>query len=323
MSKVYSLPSRLKEDLKLVEDELTRIVSLKEGKLAEAALTTLKAGGKRLRPILVLLTGMINIYDVSKLIPSAVAIELVHTASLIHDDVLDGADTRRGSPTINATWDEKVAISTGDYLFGVAFEILSKLNNPYLMKVMAEAALALSVGELHQMRTCRNFNQTIDDYLTKIRNKTALLFSAACSMGAVLSGAKETEIEAVGRYGENLGMAFQIYDDVLDISGDKRILGKPIGIDLKDGMVTMPIFLALQETSQRAYLQNVVENVNSTEEEIEKAIRIIKATSAIKETKNRAKGFVEKAFEALKLIDADEARRELRFIGEFVINRYH
>ncbi|MDO8885579.1 polyprenyl synthetase family protein [Candidatus Oleimmundimicrobium sp.] len=323
MSKGHLLPLCVKEDLKQVEDELTRVVSSKEGKLAEAALTTLKAGGKRLRPILVLLAGMINLYDASKLIHAAVAVELVHTASLIHDDVLDGADTRRGSPTINAAWNKKTAVSAGDYLFGIAFEILSKLDNPYLMKVMSEAVLALSVGELHQMRTRYSLNQTMDDYLAKIKSKTAVLFSTACLIGATLSEAKKVEIEALGRYGENLGMAFQIYDDVLDISGDKKVLGKPIGIDLKDGMVTMPVFLALKETPQRAYLQNVVENVNLTEEEIKKAIEIIEATSAIKETKRRAKGFVEKALGAIELIENDDVRGSLCSIGEFVIDRYH
>jgi len=323
MSKVYSLPSHIKEDLKLVEEELLGIVASKKGKLAEASLATLKAGGKRLRPILVLLAGTINDYDLSKLMPAAVAVELIHTASLIHDDVLDGADTRRGFPTVNAAWDETIAISTGDYLFGMAFKILSKLNNPYFVKIMSEAVLALSVGELYQMKTYHSLNQTVDDYLFKIKNKTAFLFSVACLMGATLSGAKETEIEAMGKYGENLGMAFQIYDDVLDISGDKETLGKPIGIDLKDGIVTMPVFFALEETTLGEYLQKVVENVNSTEEEIREAISIIESTSAIERTKDKAKKFIERALESIELITDAGTKRGLYSIGEFVIDRYH
>ncbi|MEW6188796.1 MAG: polyprenyl synthetase family protein [Actinomycetota bacterium] len=318
-----SISPKIKKDLKRVEEKLTQIVSSGDGRLAQSSLVILEAGGKRLRPALVLISGAMRHYDLEKLMPAAIAVELIHMASLVHDDIVDGAETRRGMPTINFTWGSHIATATGDFLFATAFVLLSKLDNSRAVDIMSQTALDLSLGELQQVETAHSLAQTIDDYLTVIRNKTATLFSASCQLGGLISGASEEDSEALKIYGENLGMAFQIYDDLLDLSGEKESLGKPIGADLRDGTLTMPILFALEETELNSHLCRVIEGRNSTEDEIKEAIQIIRGTKALLRTREEANTYVKKAIDALSSISSEETRRNLLSIGYFVVDRYH
>lgn len=323
MQRAHVISSKIKNDLEEVEKKIIKTCAEGEKQLSETSLATLKAGGKRLRPALVLISGQIGCYNLEKLVPAAAAIELIHMASLVHDDILDGASTRRGVPTINSLWGNQIAITTGDFLFAHAFVMLAKIGNLKVNRVVCNAALALSLGELNQMQTAYNCNQSLGDYLNKIFNKTAALFSAACEIGALLAGASMEETEALAEYGKNLGMAFQIYDDILDIEGTEEILGKPIGIDLKDGTVTMPILYALEETNKDIQLCAAIENVAPSKAEIEEAIQLILSTNAIERTKKEAQKYAEKAIAVAKHVSAKEARDDLVAIGEFVVKRYH
>lgn len=323
MERASVVSLKIKKDLQEVEKTIVRTCAAEEKLLSETSLATLCAGGKRLRPALVLIAAQVGDYCLEKLVPAAAALELIHMASLVHDDILDGASTRRGVPTINSQWGKQIAVTTGDFLFAHAFVLLAKINNAQVNEVACNAALALSLGELYQMQTTRNCNQTLDDYLKKIFSKTAALFSASCKIGALLAGAPSDLAAKVADYGKNLGMAFQIYDDILDIEGSVETLGKPIGIDLKDGTVTMPVLYALEETKNDTRLRAAIEKSNADEREIENAIQLVLSTNAIERTRREAKKYARKAIRTAKQIPAMEARDDLVAIGEFVVERYH
>jgi len=321
MNKSYPIPQHILQDLVEVEKELVKAATRSDGVLAEASLATLKAGGKRLRPVLVLLAGMVGDYDVEKLMPAAVASELIHMASLIHDDILDGASTRRGIPTVNAVWGEQVAIAAGDYLFATAFELLS--HTPIrAVEIMVNAAVDLSLGELDQMVTAHVADQSMGDYVQKARRKTAALFAACCQVGSYLSGASEAEVAALTRYGEDLGVAFQIYDDVLDIIGGKQT-GKATGVDVRDGTVTVPMLYALETLGRQSELAAIIANVTPSDSEVEAALAMIDQSGAVARAKDTARSYVDTALDSLKVLSKPEAVAVFTGIGEFVVDRYN
>jgi len=321
MNKSYPIPQHILQDLVEVEKELVKAATRSDGVLAEASLATLKAGGKRLRPVLVLLAGMVGDYDVEKLMPAAVASELIHMASLIHDDILDGASTRRGIPTVNAVWGEQVAIAAGDYLFATAFELLS--HTPIrAVEIMVNAAVDLSLGELDQMVTAHVADQSMGDYVQKARRKTAALFAACCQAGSYLSGASEAEVAALTKYGEDLGVAFQIYDDVLDIIGGKQT-GKATGVDVRDGTVTVPMLYALETLGRQSELAAIIANVTPSDSEVEAALAMIDQSGAVARAKDTARSYVDTALDSLKVLSKPEAVAVFTGIGEFVVDRYN
>jgi len=317
------ISSKIKTVLRDVERKIEKICNTEVKILRETALATLNAGGKRLRPALVLIAGQVGEYNEEKLISAAAAVELIHMASLVHDDILDGAATRRGKPTINSQWGNTVAVTAGDFLFAQAFVHLSKLNNSRVIKVACDAALALSMGELHQMETTGNCDQLITDYLEKIYKKTAALFSASCEIGSILAQAPSKETTLLTEYGKNLGMAFQIYDDILDLEGSEETLGKPSGIDLKDGTVTLPILYALEDTNKDRRICSVIGKSRPEQAEVNEVIDLILATNALERTRREAHKYTQKAIETAKGIKVRDVRDDLVAIGEFVVARYH
>ncbi len=321
MSKSYPIPQHILQDLVEVEKELVKAATRSEGVLAEASLATLKAGGKRLRPVLVLLAGMVGEYDAEKLMPAAVASELIHMASLIHDDILDDASTRRGVPTVNAVWGEQVAIAAGDYLFATAFELLSR-TPIRAVEIMVNAAVDLSLGELDQMVTAHVADQSMVDYVQKAKRKTAALFAACCQVGSYVAGASEAEVAALTRYGEDLGIAFQIYDDVLDIIGGKQT-GKATGVDVRDGTVTVPMLYALETLGPQSELAAIIANATPTDRQVEAALIMIDQSGAVARAKDTARSYVDAALDSLKVLSRPEAAAVFTGIGEFVIDRYN
>ncbi len=317
------ISSKIKTILGDVEKKIEKICNTEVKILRETALATLNAGGKRLRPALVLIAGQVGKYNEEKLVSAAAAVELIHMASLVHDDILDGAATRRGKPTINSQWGNTVAVTAGDFLFAQAFVHLGKLNNGRVIKAACDAALALSMGELHQMETTGNCDQLIRDYMEKIYKKTAALFSASCEIGSILAQAPLKETALLTEYGKNLGMAFQIYDDILDLEGSEETLGKPIGIDLKDGTVTLPILYALEDTNKDRRICSVIGKSRPEQAEVNEVIDLILATSALERTRREAHRYTQKAIETAKGITARDIRDDLVAIGEFVVARYH
>ncbi|MBI4734209.1 MAG: polyprenyl synthetase family protein, partial [Rubrobacteridae bacterium] len=299
--------------------ELVAIATSANGVLGEASSTILNAGGKRLRPALVLMSGLLGNYDLKRLMPVAVASELIHLASLIHDDVLDNAKVRRGVTTINAKWSDEVAVATGDYLFASAFELLAKFDLR-AVDIMIKAAIDLSLGELDQIETAHVSDQSFDDYLKKARRKTAALFSACCNVGSTIAGALNDEAKALTKYGDNLGVAFQIYDDVLDVVGGEAT-GKAAGVDIRDGTVTVPMLIALQNYGLSSEFAAIIENKAPSDGDVDRAVELMIACGAIDKTKEKAKSYVDKAFDALSVVNDPDVLSVFKGIGEFVIAR--
>jgi len=321
MSKSYPIPQYILQDLAEVEKELVKVATMSDGVLADASFAILKAGGKRLRPALVLMSGLVGDYDLQKLMPAAVASELIHMASLIHDDILDNAETRRGVPTVNSVWGETVAVAAGDFLFATAFEILSH-HDVRVVEIMVNAALDLSLGEFDQMDTAHVADQTIDDYVQKAKRKTAALFAACCRAGSYLSGASDIEVEALTRYGNNLGVAFQIYDDVLDIVGSEAT-GKAVGVDIRDGTVTVPVLYALDAFGRDSELAAIISSEKPSDRDVELALSLISESGAISKTKDTALSYVDEAINSLKSLSKPDAVEVFEGIARFVVDRYN
>jgi heptaprenyl diphosphate synthase len=289
--------------------------------IAGPSLTAVKAGGKRLRPALVIIcSGMGGKVERSKLLDACAAVELVHLASLVHDDVLDDAATRRGISTVHADYGRRRAVQLGDYLFGLAFGLLADAGDNSLIKPLAEASVQLSIGELEQRRTLRQLDQSVGDYLDKIFTKTAALFVASCTIGARLGGLRPEHEAALEEYAGSLGMAFQVYDDILDFTGDEATLGKPIGSDLREGTVTLPMIYALKGDPEGLVAKAVLEPEDLA---VAEAVDLIKEGPAIDEARATAKEFVSRAKRALERLPDSPARQELISLGNFVVDRYH
>src|SRR5690606_28260501 len=234
------------EDMILVEDLLESIKQVELAPLKRMLDHALEARGKRLRPALVLLAGNLGDYNLNKLVPLGAAIELLHTASLVHDDVVDGALSRRGRPTTNAVFDNAITVLLGDYMFANAAEMVTRTGSLPVTRLFALALMKMTSGELDQDAAAFDVGKDIQNYLWRIGGKTAALFANATEGGAILAKCEPDVVEGMRTYGYSLGMAFQIVDDILDFTGDEEQMGKPVGSDLREGTITLPGLLLLE-----------------------------------------------------------------------------
>jgi heptaprenyl diphosphate synthase len=320
--KTYPIPPRVAKDLVAVERGIKKTLAAYPGKLREPAVHTVSAGGKRLRPALTLISGLAGDYDYAKLEPVALCAELLHTATLVHDDILDEAGERRGKKTVNGEWGPEVALATGDMLLAESFKVLCGRAPHRVMAGMTETAALLSGGEIMQQKAIRNVSLSIEEYSRRVCFKTASLFSACCELGAVAAGAREPDVLALKKYGECLGMAFQIFDDVLDIVADEARLGKRVGADMRDGTVTLPVIYALGADGTGA-LKRIMDSESAPEADIAEALRITVETGGVEKARNDAKDYVKKACTAIKDVENDALRKYLVAIGDFVVDRYN
>ncbi len=311
----------IKSDLKIVEEELQKTVRTQDPLLTETSAHLLKAGGKRLRPAFTLVAGKTYKYNPDKLIPLATALELIHMASLVHDDVIDDSYVRRGKPTVKANWGDQISIYTGTYLFAQSLVLIARCDNPVISRVLADISVKMCEGEIQEIVTSFNVTQTIKDYFLRIKKKTALLISASCQLGAVACGAPEYHVKALARYGYYLGMAFQIGDDILDFTASEKMLGKPVGSDLRQGIVTLPVIFALDEVPKRDRLAEIIENKEKEENEVSEAIEIIKRCRAIERAQAISNHYLEKAKSQLKHLPSNGATGSLALIADFIGRR--
>lgn len=311
----------IKDDLKIVEKELNKIVDIKEPLLAEASAHLLNAGGKRLRPAFALVAGKTCRYNPDKLIPLATALELIHMASLVHDDVIDDSYTRRGIPTVKANWGDQISIYTGAYLFAQSLILIARCNDPVISRILADISVKMCEGEIQQIVSSFDPNQTVKDYFFRIKRKTALLISASCELGAVACGAPDYHVKALSRYGYFLGMAFQIGDDILDFTSNETILGKPVANDLKQGIVTLPVIFALAESPDRYRLAEIIRKKDKKEGEILEAITIIKKSEAIEKAFDVSNCYLAKAKRELENLPPGKATESLAYIADFIGQR--
>src|SRR2546429_2865634 len=240
--------------------------------LNSASMHALGAPGKRLRTALTLLSGKMKTYRFDKLLPLSVAFEMVHLATLIHDDIVDNAKTRRGNPTVNAVWGDHIAILLGDYYFAKTAGLIADINDNRIDHLFSDTVATVCEGTIMEMMTAGRIDLTLESYYEKIKNKTACLIAACCKGGATVSQATEEEIALLYAYGLNLGTAFQIIDDVLDYTEDQATIGKPAGNDLRQGMVTLPLIYALQSPLASGY-QEKVQKLLSESTQVEGEIR--------------------------------------------------
>ncbi len=237
----------LKQELAPLEDYLRSAVNSDDTLIQSAALSLIEAGGKRLRPALAYLAGRIYGADWEQMLPLLAALELIHTGSLVHDDVIDKASLRRGRPTVSFVHGGAAALYVGDFLIGRSLELVAVYQNPRIDRALNRTVLQMCRGELNQERDFFRLSQGTLAYFYRIRCKTALLFAGSLECGAALAGAAETAVDGCWRLGYNLGLAFQIIDDLLDLLADEQMTGKPAGNDLKQGNLTLPVLLALRE----------------------------------------------------------------------------
>lgn len=314
-----------------VKDAIKAIVPPESQLLAESLAHSLGSGGKLLRPALTLLMAK-AISDVDdKVTETAAVSEMIHTATLLHDDVLDEADLRRNKKTVRAVWGNAVSILSGDYLLAQASRKLAAIGNIRVVAIFSDVLADLCDGEVEQIRTCYNLNTTDwDSYFRKSICKTASLFSASCEAIAVLNNLPEDQVQQLRSYGTNLGIGFQIMDDLLDITQTEAELGKPAMDDLKNGLLTAPALLALDSTSNNApkkELQQLINQIfnadaNSTvATDLTKAKALIIELGAIEQTRQLAQNYIEKAWAGLAPLADSEAKTALINLGQFVLQR--
>jgi ubiquinone/menaquinone biosynthesis methyltransferase len=308
---------QLRRLVERAEHELQGSVSGNGAQLAAASHGTLAAGGKRLRPVLVFVCGAGD--DEEPLVRAAAAVELVHMATLVHDDILDRALLRRGRPTVFASDGRGVATATGDFLFSCAFELLARNRGPEQVRVLSDASVALARGELEQRQDAYAPDLSLERYLRRCELKTASLFSAACRLGGLAAGRKPAEIAALGGYGRKVGVAFQMLDDLLDVSGPAERTGKHPGTDLLDGTVTLPLILAREVDSG---LGEVDLRALEGHDEAKLICDRIAATGALERTRGWARGLVEEAKDELRGNVGEDLERPLEEVADRVVERY-
>lgn len=311
----------LEDDLAVIEEKIEEVLISSSPTLQNSAVHYLRSGGKRLRPMLVLLCAKYGDDRKTVIKNVACALELIHMASLIHDDVIDDAETRRGRMTVKEKWDNKVAMYTGDYILAKSLELLTQLEDPEAHKLFAHTMVQLSIGEIEQIRDKYNFNQPIIAYFRRIKRKTALLIAACCKLGAMAAGCDRNVAETLYRFGYYAGMAFQITDDILDFVATEKTLGKPAGEDLLQGNITLPVFFALRNEQLKRQIMQV--HGQMERQELEEVIRAIKASGAIKQAYAVCEYYIKRAEEMIDNLPAHPVNSYLRKILQFIAKRDH
>jgi geranylgeranyl pyrophosphate synthase len=278
------------------------------------------SGGKRVRPALALLVSHIYPTTSGKIVALSAAIEMLHTATLVHDDLIDGSLLRRGNPTINATWTPSATVLTGDYLFARAADLAAQTDNVRVMRLFAQTLMVICGGEIKQMFV-RRADLSREQYYDRIYSKTAALFAVATEAAGVLGGAPELAVAALRDYGEHLGMAFQIVDDVLDFVGDEERLGKPIGSDLCAGLVTSPTLWFLEQNDGHKLIDDILNNGCKDDVSIRTIVRTICDSGAIEGSLDEARQFVQRSQVALEILPPSIYRDALWELSDFVVER--
>jgi len=308
----------VKSDLILLEAELLSVIHSPEKLITDMSKHLVEAGGKRLRPALYFMCAQNRVCDTEKFMPLAVAIELIHMATLVHDDVIDNSAIRRGKPTANSCWGNHSSVLIGDYLFAKAFSLVASKVSNKMLKVLTDVICSMCEGEINQNRSTFHADQVENDYLGRITQKTADFIAASCELGALAAELPENEVQAFREYGYSLGMAFQITDDILDITASAEELGKPVGNDLRQGIVTLPVIYALQHSSRSAELREIVQTPDMSEEKIKQGLEIIHATDAVEYCYSRVAHYLEIARNVIPASVALEHKEAFIAVADFV-----
>ncbi len=316
----------------LVDSDMTRVnetILSRTGSdvamIPEVANHLISSGGKRLRPILTLATAALCGYSGTGHVKLAAAVEFMHTATLLHDDVVDDSDMRRGKEAARVLWGNEASVLVGDFLLGQAFKMMVEVGSMACLDVLSSAAVVIAEGEVMQLSAAKDTETTEDAYLAVIRAKTAALFAAACEVGPTLAGRGKAEIAACRGYGANLGISFQLIDDALDYGGTSAKLGKNVGDDFREGKITLPIVLSFRRGSQteREFWKRTLEKGEIGAGDLEFAIATMKKHRALEGTIERARHYGAMAVDALELFPASPWKHALRDAVEFAVSRAH
>jgi octaprenyl-diphosphate synthase len=313
----------IENDLKKLEVSIDQLVSTKVGFIKEIVNYIIKSGGKRIRPILVMLSSKLCGYNGEQHITYSAIIEFIHTSTLLHDDVVDNAKTRRGASTANIIWGNEASVLVGDFLYTKSFELMAEGDNFEIVKTMAHTTKQLSEGEILELLKTSDVSTTEEDYFEIIGNKTAVLFSVACEIGAILGNIDGEKRLCLKEYGHNLGMAFQLTDDMLDYNSYDEVLGKKVGTDLKEGKITLPLISAINAATEkeRAVVKKVVEKSSITLKDFDRIRAIIEKYDGIKYTSDKAMEYTTAAKDCLKAFEPSPFKDALLELSEYVHKR--
>ncbi|MFS4582033.1 polyprenyl synthetase family protein [Phaeobacter sp. C3_T13_0] len=301
----------------------TRMASEHAPRIPEVTAHLVEAGGKRLRPMLTLAAARLCGYTGENHIKLAATVEFIHTATLLHDDVVDESGQRRGRPTANLLWDNKSSVLVGDYLFARSFQLMVETGSLRVLDILANASATIAEGEVLQMTAASDLGTDEDIYLQVVRGKTAALFSAATQAGGVIAGATEAQVEALFAYGDALGVAFQIADDLLDYQGNSSSTGKNVGDDFRERKLTLPVIKAVAQASseEHAFWVRTIEKGRQDEGDLDHALALMDKYDTLNATQRDAMDWVAKAQDALTALPEDPIRQMLHDLADYVVAR--
>lgn len=317
--------SLVREDLKAVNQVILDNLQSRAPLIPQLANHLIASGGKRLRPMLTLMSAKLCGYEGKRHVGLAASVEFIHTATLLHDDVVDESNLRRGEASANALWGNESSVLVGDFLFARAFRLMVADGSLQVLAILSDAASTIAEGEVLQLSTANDPETSEANYLEVVQAKTATLFAAACEVGAVLAERPDTEAEALRSYGLNLGTAFQLVDDVLDYSAQEQTLGKTIGDDFREGKITLPIVLAFRRGNdkERRFWRRTVEALQQEPGDLDRAIEIMEAREALSDTIERARHYGAMARDALGIFPAGPEKEAMAGLIDFCIDRVY
>jgi octaprenyl-diphosphate synthase len=322
---IASLAALVAGDMERVNRTILQRTGSDVALIPEVANHLISSGGKRLRPMLTLATAGLCGYTGEGHVKLASAVEFMHTATLLHDDVVDDSDMRRGKLAARMLWGNEASVLVGDFLLGQAFKMMVEVGSLPCLDILSSAAAVIAEGEVMQLSSAKDTQTTEDDYLDVIRAKTAALFAAACEVGPVLAGRTKADEAACRSYGMNLGIAFQLIDDALDYGGASARLGKNTGDDFREGKITLPVVLSFRRGSEgeRAFWRRTLEDGTCGEGDLETAIGLLRKHRALEDTVERARHYGAIARDALELFPASDWKHALLETVEFCVARAH
>ena len=320
IGKLWSL---VRTDMERVNQAIVARTGSDVAMIPEVANHLIESGGKRLRPMMTLAAAGLCGYHGEGHVKLAASVEFMHTATLLHDDVVDQSDMRRGKLAARMLWGNEASVLVGDFLLGQAFRMMVEVGSLPCLSVLADAAAVIAEGEVMQISAAKDTATTEDDYIAVIRAKTAALFAAACEVGPILAGRPKAEMAACRAYGTNLGIAFQLIDDALDYGGSSAKLGKNVGDDFREGKTTLPVVLSFRRGSaeERAFWARTLEKGEIASEDLDIAIATVRRHRAIEDTIERARHYGAMARDALELFPASDYKAALLDVVEFCVRR--
>jgi octaprenyl-diphosphate synthase len=323
LMQIQDVFSVYKKDLQEVEKYLNKYITSDVKLIPEVSHHLIDSGGKRFRPLLHLITAKLSGYTGENRFPMAAVMEFIHTATLLHDDVIDQALMRRGKTSANNIWGNAASVLVGDFLYSKSFTLMTEIENIAILKMMSEVTNIMSEGEVFQLMKCGDVNLTEEEYLTIIEKKTAVLISAACSSGAILGTASKDKIDTLAKFGRNIGMAFQITDDTLDYMAREKDFGKSIGKDLEEGKMTLPLIYALKKAkaTERKIIKELISRKKYSQKALRNILSFIQKYNGIEYALKCAEKFISNAKARLNLFPDCMEINQLNTVAEYVLSR--